>query len=55
MPISNRMPRVTVEYDCRGTRKTKTFDNPYEARRFYTTKDRQGKHPKVVSKSYEEK
>jgi len=41
------MPSVIVEYDCRGRRKEKKFDNVYEARRFYVQKLRQGKNPKV--------
>lgn len=46
-PISTRQPRVTVEYDCRGERKTKTFDDAFEARRFWIAKDRDGKNPRV--------
>jgi hypothetical protein len=46
--ISSRMPRVTVEYDCRGQRKAKTFDCAYEARRFYIAKFKQEKNPKVI-------
>ena len=45
--ISTRMPEVQVEYDCRGVRKSKVFKDPYEARRFYTYKDKMGKNPKV--------
>jgi hypothetical protein len=45
--ISNRSPRVVVEYDARGQRKQKTFDDAYAARRFYIAKLKQGKHPQV--------
>ncbi len=41
-------PTISIEYDCRGQRKVKTFACPYEARRFYTTKARQGKNPKII-------
>jgi len=47
MKISGRMPSVVVEYDHRGQRKEKKFDNPYEARRFFASKDKQNKNPKV--------
>ncbi|MDP7303438.1 MAG: hypothetical protein QGG09_10075 [Pirellulaceae bacterium] len=45
--ISNRMPAVKVEYDCRGRRATKAFDDAYTARRFYTNKLKAGKNPVV--------
>jgi len=45
--ISNRFPPVSVEYDCRGKRVTKTFSDPYVARRFFIEKDKAGKHPVV--------
>ncbi|MEQ8637155.1 hypothetical protein [Gimesia maris] len=41
-------PTITVEYDCRGQRKTKDFKCVYEARRFYLTKDKANKNPKVI-------
>ena len=47
MIISNRMPLVWVEYDCRGERKSKHFDDAHEARRFYAAKLKAGKNPKV--------
>lgn len=46
-PISMRQPVVVVEYDCRGERKQKQFDEPFEARRFFAMKDRAGKNPTV--------
>lgn len=46
-PISTRLPSVVVEYDCRGRRATKQFDDAYAARRFYTQKFKQGKNPVV--------
>ena len=45
--ISNRMPPVVVEYDCRGERKSKRFSDPYEARRFYAAKFKANKNPMV--------
>ena len=39
---------VTLEYDCRGKRVTKTLPNAYAARQFYAAKFRAGKHPAVV-------
>lgn len=45
--ISGRMPPVLVEYDSRGKRVIKRFEDAYAARRFYTAKDKQGKNPKV--------
>ena len=36
---------VTVEYDSRGRRESKTFDDPNEARQFYGAKFRAGKRP----------
>ena len=47
MGISDRMPRVKIEYDCRGQRKTKPFTDPYQARQFYMAKLREGKNPAV--------
>ncbi len=44
-PISTRQPPIVVEYDCRGERKQKFFNNPSEGRRFYVAKDRAGKNP----------
>ena len=45
--ISNRMPKVAVEYDSRGTRATKTFDDAFAARRFYAAKLKANKNPKI--------
>jgi hypothetical protein len=46
------MPRypvepVAIEYTARGKRTTKVFVDHYAARRFYASKMKQGKHPKV--------
>lgn len=38
---------VFVEYDCHGGRRTKKFLDAYEARRFYASKFKSGKNPKV--------
>lgn len=42
---------IVVEYDCREARKQKTFTDTYAARRFYISKDKAGKTPKIVSAS----
>ena len=41
-------PTITVEYDCRGQRKTKEFTCVYKARRFYLDKHKSNKNPKVI-------
>ena len=46
-PISTRSPAVVVEYACRGKRKQRRFENPFEARRFWIEKDRAGRNPRV--------
>ena len=46
-PISIRTPSVIIEYDCCGERKTKLFDDPFKARRFYSLKSKANKSPKV--------
>jgi len=46
-PISTRHPSVVVEYDCRGERKQKRFDDLIKARRLWLHKERTGKNPKV--------
>ena len=45
--ISNRMPPVTVVYDCGKRRAEKTFTDPYEARRFYMLKLKLNKNPEL--------
>ena len=53
MASFNSLPRckpVVVEYDsARGKRATKTFTDPYAARRFWVLKDAAGKNPRIVS------
>jgi hypothetical protein len=44
-------PRISVEYDKGGERALKTFDDPYEARRFYVAKLKAGKNPLVRTPS----
>jgi hypothetical protein len=39
--------RIGVEYDGRGGRRTKVFDDLFAARRFYAAKLKQGKNPRV--------
>lgn len=46
---SNRISWVTIEYDSRGGRALRSFRDPYAARRFYTAKDKEGKHPKIIA------
>lgn len=47
-PISNRAPPISVEYDGRdGKRVVKYFECCFEARRFFVSKDREGKSPTV--------
>lgn len=48
--ISNRMPEVTIEYTSRNKRVTKHFTDAYAGRRFFATKLKDGKEPKVVNK-----
>lgn len=45
----NRPPSmtITIHYDCRGARKSKSFSDPYEARRFYKSKFIAGKNPEL--------
>lgn len=46
--ISTRLPAVDVEYDARGARAVKHFEDANEAKRFYAAKDKAGKNPKVI-------
>lgn len=47
-PIDEEPLLIAVEYDAYGQRVRKTFEDMYEARRFYVAKDKAGKHPRVV-------
>jgi|GEM_PF-750339 len=49
--ISGRAPAVTVEYDCRGKRVQRTFDDPRAARRWFVEKDKAGRNPVVVGET----
>lgn len=40
---------VTIEYDSRGQRVTRTFPDAISARRFYAAKLRAGKAPRLIS------
>lgn len=51
-PIGTPTPDVTVEYDSRGKRTTKTFSCMYAARRFYTAKAKSGHNPKIARAEY---
>lgn len=42
-----RPPAVLVEYDAKGKRAAKRFDDAYAARAFYMAKQRAGKRPSV--------
>lgn len=44
---SKMWPRVCVEYDTTRGRERKYFDSPYDARRFYAMKLKNGKRPAV--------
>lgn len=46
-PRNTPKPAVTIVYDCRGERKSKTFSCHYAARRFYVKKLSLNKNPKV--------
>lgn len=48
--ISRRMPHVSVEYDARGARRVRDFDDAYAARRFYVAKFNKGKNPHIVNR-----
>ena len=52
MPVFRPKPEaIAIEYDSRGQRVCKQFTDHWEARRFYTAKDKAGKNPKVVRTS----
>jgi hypothetical protein len=40
---------VSIEYDLRGGRATKNFDDASAAKRFFVSKEKIGKNPRVVS------
>ena len=41
--------QVTIEYDSRGKRVTKHFEDVFAGRRWFLAKDRDGKNPRVVN------
>jgi hypothetical protein len=49
--ISNRTPAtpIAIQYDCRGKRETKQFDDAIKARHFYAQKLNAGKNPAVTA------
>jgi len=63
MASPNNMPKeIKVAYDVlcgrnkkSKQRKIKVFRNPYDARRFWIKKDKQGMNPKVINPSKETK
>lgn len=40
---------LTIEYTARGKRVVKIFTNPYQARSFFTFKDKVGAAPRIVA------
>lgn len=48
--ISDRMPALVIDYDCRGKRISKEFQDAYLARRFYARKLKDGRNPKIRGK-----
>lgn len=50
-PVNTPHHEVTVEYDAAKRRVSKTFTDPFEARRFYVAKAKAGKNPKVINPS----
>jgi DNA invertase Pin-like site-specific DNA recombinase len=42
-------PPVIVEYDCRGKRVRKRFQDAFAARRWFVAKDKAGRNPRIVS------
>jgi hypothetical protein len=47
-PMNRKPLPVTVEYDKRGKRVSRTFADAYAARRFFSAKAKAGKRPRVV-------
>ena len=48
LPMNHQSPPVIVEYDVQGEKRVqKEFSDPYEARRFYSSKLKNGKNPVV--------
>jgi len=48
LPMNRQSPPVIVEYDVQGGKRIeKEFSDPYEARRFYSSKLKNGKNPIV--------
>ncbi len=45
--ITDRLPEVDIEYDSRGKRATKHFEDAHAAKRFFTAKLNDGKNPTV--------
>ncbi len=48
-PADRKPTPISVEYDCRNGRSCKSFACAFEARRFYVSKSKAGKHPVVRS------
>lgn len=47
-PADRKHEPLAVSYDCRGKRASKTFLDPYSARRFYAVKFKAGKQPHIT-------
>lgn len=46
-PFTCGTGRISVAFDTPKGRQTKTFDDPYKARRFYVKQFNAGRNPKV--------
>jgi len=53
--ISTRTAACDVEYDAKGERKRKHFDDASDAKAFYLRMDKQGRNPKVIGESKQDK
>ena len=47
-PMDRIREPVVIEYTSRGQRIRRTFQDPYEARRFWISKEKSGRRPRVV-------
>ncbi len=46
-PADHEHTPVSIEYDCYGGRRSKAFNDPYKAKRFYVSKFKSGRKPTV--------